>query len=331
MKRRVLVTSRSFARLVQTGKELLEGAGFELHHVAHQDSPLTAEKLARIVRDIKPDAIVAGVEPITWEVLAASDRLRMIMKHGVGIDNIDLDAATSLNIVVANAPGTNTDAVADLAISMMLALLRDVCNANNTTKEGKWERYIGRELGALVVGVIGTGRIGAQVIKRVHGFGARILAYDVQRNDRLVKEYGVEYVPLDQLLVNSDIVTLHIPLTDRTRQMIDDRTLSKMKEAAYLINCARGELIDERALYNHLKSGHIAGAALDVFVDETPRDKLLLKLDNVLATPHIAAYTYEAIQKMDRICAKTIIDTFQGKIAENVLNPDVVGQIDWEH
>jgi len=247
----------------------------------------------------------------------------MVMKHGVGIDNIDLDAATSLGIVVANAPGTNTEAVADWVIATMLSLLRGVCAASNSTREGEWERFVGHELGAMTVGVIGTGRIGVEVIKRLRGFGAEVLSYDVVQHPELVSEYGVCYVSLEELLQQSDIVTLHVPLIEQTKGMIGARELSCMKDSAYLINAARGELVDEDALHKSLKARRIAGVALDVYATEPPQASPLIKLDKVLATPHIAAYTYEAMELMDRMCAKTIVDVFKGKQLQNILNPAV--------
>lgn len=323
---KVLVSSRSFAQITSVGEEILTEAGFEVHRIGPEERPLDAAKMARIVSREDPDVIISGAEPITAEVLAASSRLRMIMKHGVGVDNIDLGAATSLRIMVANAPGTNTEAVADWVIGAMLSLLRGICAASDSTRAGKWERFVGRELGARIVGVIGTGRIGTGVIKRLHGFGATMQAHDVVQNDELASNYGVRYVSLDELLGASDLVTLHVPLMEQTKGMIGVAELSRMKETAFLINAARGELVDEAALCEHLKAGRIAGAALDVYSTEPPLASPLIKLDNVLATPHIAAYTYEAMECMDRMCAETISATFAGKRSPNLLNPAVLGE-----
>ncbi len=322
---KALVSSRSFANIVSVGEEILTGAGFEVRRIGPEERPLDAAKMVAIISREQPDVIISGAEPLTAEALAACPNLRMVMKHGVGIDNIDLDAATSLGIVVANAPGTNTEAVADWVITTMLALLRGVCAASHSTRAGKWERFVGRELGAMAIGVIGTGRIGVEVIKRVCGFGTTVLAYDVVQNDELKSRYGVRYVSLDELLGTSDLVTLHVPLMEQTRKMIGTAELSRMKETAYLINAARGELVDEEALYEHLKAGRIAGAALDVYSTEPPLASPLIKLDNVLATPHIAAYTYEAMELMDRMCAETITTIFARKRSPNLLNPAVLG------
>lgn len=320
--RLILITSRSFGQVVPVGKELLTSAGFELRHIAPiRGSHLAPEDLVAVVKQEEPYAIVCGVEPITADVLAASKKLRLVVKHGVGVDNIDLDAAASLGIVVAYTPDTNTEAVADLTLGLILALLRGICKADNSTREGKWDRFIGHELGALTVGLIGTGRIGSAVARRVHAFGAHILAYDLVQNTALVEKYGVRYVALNELLSTSDIVSLHVPLTPETRGMIGAKELSLMKPSAYLVNTARGELVDEEALYRFLRDRRIAGAALDVFSKEPPKGSPLLQLDNVIVTPHIGAYTYQAIERMDRMVAETIISFARGKQLSNIVTP----------
>jgi len=321
----VLVSSRSFGNVVTVGDDLLQNAGFTVHRVREEERPLNDAKLASIVSREHPEVLIPGAEPLPESVLAASEELRMVMKHGVGVDNIDLGAATSRGIVVANAPGTNADAVADLTLGLMLTLLRRICTANASTRSGAWERYMGHELGASVVGIVGTGRIGAAVARRVHAFGAKLLACDVVENEQLKAECGLRYVPLGRLLREADIVTLHAPLTKDTAKMIGTDALRAMKASAVLVNCARGELVDEDALYEHLKAAKLAGAAVDVFATEPPQDSRLLELDAVLATPHIGAYTYEAMTTMDRLCAETIIDVLvHGKTPDNVLNAEVL-------
>jgi D-3-phosphoglycerate dehydrogenase len=293
--------------------------------VEENERPLDEARVVSIVRRETPEVIISGAEPITARVLAASDRLRMVMKHGVGVDNIDLNAATSRGVVVANAPGTNTEAVADLTLGLILTSLRGICAANESTHSGGWERYVGHQLSGLTVGIIGTGRVGAAVARRVHAFGGSLLGYDVIENEELARNFGLHYVPLAELLESSDIVTLHAPLTPPTERMIGERELSKMKRSAILINTARGELVDEAALTRHLKAGRIAGAAVDVFSTEPPQDSPLLDVENVIATPHIGAYTYEAMETMDRLCAETIIGVLcEDKHPPNLLNPEVV-------
>ena len=308
----VLVSSRSFGSVVSIGEDILIKEGFRIRQVKPEERPLDDFKMQSIVASEKPNVIVCGAEPISEAVLKSSKKLSLVMKHGVGIDNIDLEAAASLKIPVAIAPGTNTEAVADFTVAVMLVLLRSICQAGNSTKRGEWKRYIGNELGMLTVGIVGTGRIGISVIRRLHGFETRILAYDIFHNEELESKYNLKYVDLDELLKRSDIVTLHVPLNDSTSRMIGHKQLEIMKKGAYLINLARGGLIDEEALYEHLKSKRIAGAALDVFSTEQPQKSPLLKLDNVLATPHLAAYTYEAMERMDRLCGEIIVSFFKG-------------------
>ena len=319
----VLVSSRSFGGISEEGVRLLKEAKFDVRRIASEERPITEEKFVEIVERENPEVVICGAEPISRKVIEACPKLTMIMKHGVGVDNIDIRAATELKIVVANAPGTNTEAVADLTIAMMLVLLRGIYQAVRSTKAGGWERYVGHDLGALMVGVVGTGRIGLSVIRRLRGFGSSLLAYDIVRNEALVGEPNFQYVSLDHLLQNSDIVTLHVPLVPGTRKMIGRKELGQMKSTAYLVNLARGELVDEEALYEFLDQNRIAGAAVDVFAVEPPQSSPLLTLNNVLATPHIAAYTYESMEHMDRVCAQTIIDTLQGKPCPNILNPEI--------
>ena len=322
----VLVSSRSFGQIVPDGEQLLARGGFDVRRVPDSERPLDAPKLARLVARECPTALIAGAEPIPREVLIASPMLKLVQKHGVGVDNIDVEAATAAGIVVTNAPGTNTEAVADLAVAFMLALLRQLVPAVESTRQGAWHRYMGRELGQLAVGVVGTGRIGRAVIRRLGGFGSRILAYDVIQDRSLAAAHNLRYVELDELIETSDIVTLHIPLMEGTRELLGRRELARMKKSAFLINIARGELVDETALAEHLAAGRIAGAGVDVFATEPPQDSPLLRLPNVLATPHIGAYTHEAMEAMDRVCAETVVALFSGGQSDHVVNPEVLGR-----
>jgi len=322
----VLVSSRSFGQIVPDGEQLLARGGFDVRRVPDSERPLDAPKLARLVARECPTALIAGAEPIPREVLIASPMLKLVQKHGVGVDNIDVEAATAAGIVVTNAPGTNTEAVADLAVAFMLALLRQLVPAVESTRQGAWHRYMGRELGQLAVGVVGTGRIGRAVIRRLGGFGSRILAYDVIQDRSLAAAHNLRYVELDELIETSDIVTLHIPLMEGTRELLGRRELARMKKSAFLINIARGELVDETALAEHLAAGRIAGAGVDVFATEPPQDSPLLRLPNVLATPHIGAYTHEAMEAMDRVCAETVVALFSGGQSDHVVNPEVLSR-----
>ena len=322
--KRVVVGSRSFGQLSDVGVKLLNGAGFDVWRIPPEERPLDESKMVEIVARENPEVVVTGAEPITKQVLEAGPNLRMIMKHGVGVDNIDIQTATTLGILVANAPGTNTEAVADMTIAMMLALLRGVYNAVQSTKSGGWERFVGHDLGELTIGVVGTGRIGLAVIRRLGGFGSDVLAYDIVHNQDLLSHPKVRYVEMAELLQDSDVVTLHVPLVADTKAMIGRNELEMMKPTAYLVNLARGELVDEVALFEFLQQKRIAGAAVDVYAVEPPKSSPLIGLDNVLSTPHIAAYTYESMEHISRICAQTIIDAMRSIACPNILNPQAM-------
>ncbi|MGB2982348.1 MAG: phosphoglycerate dehydrogenase [Candidatus Bipolaricaulia bacterium] len=320
----MLVSSRSFGQVARIGNELLEEAGFVPQRIGPEERPLDAAKLARILAAAEPDVLIAGAEPIPRGVLSASPNLQMVQKHGVGVDNIDLDAATELGIAVANAPATNTGAVADLVLGFMLSLLRSIVPAVMSTRAGSWDRFVGHELGRLTVGVVGTGQIGRAVIRRLAGFGSHILAYDVYEDATLAANTGIEYATLERLLRESDVVTLHVPLLDSTRNLISAESLRWMKKSAFLINIARGELVDEAALAEHLAAGSLAGAGVDVFTTEPPQESPLLGLSSVIATPHIGAYTSEAMECMARRCAETVIAVLAGEYPDNVLNREAL-------
>jgi D-3-phosphoglycerate dehydrogenase len=322
--KRVVVGSRSFGQLSDVGVKLLNGAGFDVWRIPSEERPLDESKMVEIITRENPEVVVTGAEPITRQVLEAGPNLRMIMKHGVGVDNIDIQTATTLGILVANAPGTNTEAVADMTIAMMLALSRGIYDAVRSTRSGGWERFVGHDLGELTIGVVGTGRIGLAVIRRLDGFGSDVLAYDIVHNQELLSHPKVRYVEMAQLLQDSDVVTLHVPLVADTRAMIGRNELDMMKPTAYLVNLARGELVDEVALFEFLQQRRIAGAAVDVYAVEPPKSSPLIGLDNVLSTPHIAAYTYESMEHMSRVCGQTIIDAMRSIACPNILNPQTI-------
>jgi D-3-phosphoglycerate dehydrogenase len=327
-KKKVLVSSRSFGQIVDIGNEILTREKFQIERILPEDRPVTEEKLHNLISRGDIVAIVSGSEAIGSKALEDVGRLRVISKHGVGVDNIDLDVATERGVVVTNAPGTNTQAVADFTIGLMLCLSRKICLANQSTTSGKWKKFIGRELWQKTVGVIGTGAIGKHVIRRLKGFDVKILAYDIEIDTNFASKYGVNYVSLAHLLKESDYVTLHVPLTKATEGMIGRKELGQMKRSSYLINAARGEIVDEDALYHALQAGEIAGAALDVFATEPPQRQNLLDLDNLIATPHMAAYTYRAMMRMDKLCAENIVKVIKGERSEHTVNPEVFSKLE---
>ncbi len=249
------------------------------------------------------EAIIVGLEKIDKAVLDHLPNVKVIVKHGAGIDNIDLELAKQKSINVYNVPGANRESVADAAFALMLNISRMVCLADKSVREGKWIRYYGVELGGKTLSIIGFGAIGKSVARRAMGFGMKILAYDVYPSEM----EGVELVDLDYAIENGDYISLHTPLLDSTYHMINSEKIGKMKSNAFVINTARGGLIDEEALIEALKNKKIAGAAIDVHENEPNVNPGFFDLDNVVVTPHLAGFTQEAANKISYACADYII------------------------
>jgi len=249
-------------------------------------------------------------------------KLRVIGRAGVGVDNIDADAATRRGIVVMNTPGANAVAVAELTIGLMLALARKLPVANATMHAGKWEKknLQGSELRGKTFGILGLGRIGLEVAKRAKGFGLEILGSDPFVSAAVARENGIKLVTLEELIVGSDYITLHVGLTTQTAGVINAKNLAAMKKGVRIINCARGELIDDAALVAALKSGHVAGAALDVFAVEPPKESPYFGLDNVILTPHIAGSTGEAQEAVGIQIARQVRDYLKLGVVQNAVN-----------
>ncbi|HEY7688433.1 MAG TPA: hydroxyacid dehydrogenase, partial [Dongiaceae bacterium] len=236
---------------------------------------------------------VRSAAKVTKDVLAAAKSLKVVGRAGIGVDNIDVPAATQRGIVVMNTPHGNSITTAEHAIAMMMALARQIPAADKSTHAGKWEksRFMGVEVAGKVLGIVGCGNIGTIVADRAHGLKMRVLAFDPFLSEERACDLGVQKVELDDLLARADFITLHTPLTDATRHIIDAKALAKTRAGVRLINCARGGLVDEAALKAALESGHVAGAALDVFAEEPAKQNPLFGLDQVIATPHLGAAT----------------------------------------
>jgi D-3-phosphoglycerate dehydrogenase len=254
--------------------------------------------------------------------MACAPKLRVIGRAGVGVDNIDAEAATRRGIVVMNTPGANAVAVAELTIGLMLALARKLPAANSTMHAGKWEKknLQGTELKGKTLGILGLGRIGLEVAKRARGFGLEIIGSDPFVSAAVARENGIRLVTLDELIANSDYITLHVGLTPQTTGVINAKTLAAMKKGVRIINCARGELIDDAALVEALKSGQVAGAALDVFAVEPPKNSPYAELENVILTPHIAGSTAEAQEAVGVQIAMQVRDYLKLGVAQNAVN-----------
>jgi D-3-phosphoglycerate dehydrogenase len=255
-------------------------------------------------------------------LMAHAPKLRVIGRAGVGVDNIDSAAATRRGIVVMNTPGANAVAVAELTIGLMLALARKVPAANTSMHSGKWEKKIllGSELRGKTLGILGLGRIGLEVAKRAKGFGLEIIGSDPFVSAAVARENGIKLVTLDELIAGSEYLTLHVGLTPQTTGVINAKTLATMKKGVRIINCARGELIDDAALVEALKSGQVAGAALDVFVEEPLKNSPYAELDNVILTPHIAGSTGEAQEAVGIQIARQVRDYLKLGVVQNAVN-----------
>jgi D-3-phosphoglycerate dehydrogenase len=269
------------------------------------------------------DALIVRSETrVTADLLAVGRSLRVVTRAGVGTDNIDVPAATERGIVVLNTPGPNAIAAAEHTLGLLLALLRRIPRADASLKAGRWERkaFVGHELYHKTLGVLGLGRIGREVATRARAFGMEVLAYDPYVAPSVAESVGAHALPLDDLLARADVLTLHLPLQAETRGMIGARELARLKPGAYLVNCARGGLVDEAALAAALASGRLAGAALDVFEREPPTGSPLLGLDNVVATPHLAASSVEAQLGVALAAAESTLAALNGELVENAVN-----------
>jgi D-3-phosphoglycerate dehydrogenase len=266
--------------------------------------------------------VVRSAVQVDDALMEHAPRLRVIGRAGVGVDNIDAEAATRRGVVVMNTPGANAVAVAELTIGLMLALARKLPTANSTMHAGKWEKKSlqGAELRGKTLGILGLGRIGLEVARRARGFGLEIIGSDPFVSAAVARENGIRLVSLDELIAGSEYLTLHVGLTPQTHGVINAKTLASMKKGIRIINCARGELVDEAALVDALKSGHVAGAALDVFTVEPPKDSPYAALDNVILTPHIAGSTAEAQEAVGIQIAMQVREYLKLGVVQNAVN-----------
>lgn len=307
---KVLIASRSFGPNCPEALERMRAAGCELIPNKPGRAPTEQELLERI-GDI--DVLISGTEPVTARVLAAAPRLKVIAKHGVGYENIDLEAAKARGIPVALVGGAIVDSVADMTMALLLALARQIPQGDSSVRQGQWRRMVGIELRDKILGIVGLGQIGKGVCRRARGFGLQVIAYDVYQDEQFAKSWGVRYVPFDKLVATADFITLHAPVTGDSRHLIDAARLQQMKQSAFLINTARGELVDEEALFVALQQKRLTGAASDVFQREPPGENPLLQLDNFIATPHSAGQTQDGLRRMGEITAENALRVLAGE------------------
>jgi len=314
---KILITPRSFTSASKKPLEMLEEKGYEIIK-NETGKPLNEREMLLLIKDV--DGIIIGIDKLNIEIIRQTCNLKVISKYGVGVDNIDIKAATEQGIVVTNTPMANIDAVADIAFALMLALARKIPEANRETKAGNWKKFIGTSVWRKKLGVIGLGKIGRQVVKRAQGFEMEILCYDIIQDEEFARQFGVRYVDLETLLKESDYITIHAPLSDATRNMIGYKELEMVNENSFIINTSRGGIIDESALYDALKNNKIKGAGLDVYEKEPPENSPLMELENVIMLSHNGAYTEEAIANMGIESAQNLIDVLEGREPENRIN-----------
>lgn len=282
---------------------------------------LSPEDLKKIIGAYDAILIRSGTK-LTKDVIEKASSLKIIGRAGVGLDNVDLAAATKKGIIVVNAPAGNTISTAEHTMSLIMALSRNIPQASESLKNGEWDRkkFMGVELYGKTLGIIGLGRIGAEVAARAISFKMNILAYDPFLSADIAKKLKIELVELERLLKMSDYITVHTPITDQTKHMLGEKEFKMMKDGVRIINAARGGIIDEKALYKAIESKKVAGAALDVFEKEPPADSPLLKLDNVIVTPHLGASTEEAQVNVSVDIAETVRDALLNRGLKNAVN-----------
>ncbi|WMJ83522.1 phosphoglycerate dehydrogenase [Oscillospiraceae bacterium LTW-04] len=308
--KKVMITSRSFGSIDDTPMDILKDAGYE---IVLRGKDFDQQKFNAEIADY--DALVIGAHDFPAEVLAGCKKLKIICKHGAGLDNIPIEAAKAQGIMVCNVPGTNANAVADLTFGLMLCCARQIVAANNRVHTGAWKTITGTDVYAKTLGLLGFGAIAKNVARRAAGFNMKVLAYDP-----FIKTLPEEFSHVTlcdnimEVISQCDFLSLHLPLTDETRGMIGAKELSAMKQGAYLINAARGGIVDEKDLYNALVSGRLAAAAMDVSEKE-PIDPAnpLLTLENVVITPHLGMYSKEAIGAVSTICAQNAAAMLTGE------------------
>ncbi len=302
---KILITPRSFSQNSDEPRNTLIDKGYELI-----DNPygriMTEEEIGKLVEDV--DGIILGVEPFSKSVMERAKKLKVISRYGVGTDNIDLDYAREREIRVFRTVGANTDAVAEYAFGLMLDLARKITYIDKQCHTGNWQKIKTTEINKKTLGLIGFGAIGRTVAKRASGFEMHVIAFDPYADADAAVEMGVKLVDLDTLYRASDFISLHLPLTMDTKDLINEAAFAKMKQTAIFVNTARGGVVNEQALYTALKSGQIAGAGIDVFETEPPAIPEMLELDNLVVGAHCAASTLEAIDNMSSMAVENLIN-----------------------
>ncbi len=311
-------------------RQVLLDGGFE---VVYPDDPLSLKQPDVLIENLQGiDAVIASVEPYNRQVLQASN-LKVVARNGVGYDSVDVATASELGIAVAITPGINQHSVAEHTMALMLAAAHGYPARQAEARSGKWQRKVLPRLAGKTLGLVGLGAIGKAVVPKALGLGLKIIAHDPYPDEAFAQQHGIPLCSLDELLAQSDVVSLHLPCTAETTDIINAKTLAQMKPGAILVNTGRGGLVDEEALAESLQNGHLRAAALDVFKTEPlPADSPLAQLDSVLVCPHMGGLDEESLAGMAELAAKNIVELHQGQWPENgrIANPEIRERWKWE-
>jgi D-3-phosphoglycerate dehydrogenase / 2-oxoglutarate reductase len=311
---KVLITTVPFGAINKIPFQLLEENDIE-YIINPYNRKLKDHELCELIKDF--DAIIAGTEVISRQAIKNGDKLKIISRVGVGLDGVDLIASRDHSVKVTYTPEAPAPAVAELTIGLMICLLRNIHISNNYMHNSKWHRFFGRRIAEITIGIIGAGRIGGKVLRRTKSFGTpKILVNDINVDHNLGREFKLDWVTKEEIYKNADIVSLHLPLTKKTLNMIKKKELLMMKKNAILINTSRGGIINENDLYDVMKSGHLHGAAIDVFVNE-PYVGKLSNLDNCVLTSHIGSMSEDCRGRMEIEATQEIVNFYQGKSLSN--------------
>jgi len=311
---KVLITTVPFGKNDRFPLDLLENNGTE-YLVNPHNKKLTENQLSELIGDF--EVLIAGTEQITDKVMSQAPKLKLISRVGIGLDSVDLNAAKKRGIKISYTPDAPAPAVAELTLSMILTLLRSVHVSNLQMHHGNWERIFGRRLTDVTVGIIGVGRIGTHLLRCMSGFGKiNILANDIMPNNKLNRDFNLEWVTKDQIYKESDIISLHLPLTSLTRNMICREQLLQMKKGAFIINTSRGGIINEDDLHKAMEEGHLGGAAIDVFEKE-PYTGKLIEIDRCLLTAHMGSMSIDCRSQMEIEATEEAVRFLAGKPLES--------------
>ena len=320
--KRLLISARSFGKNDPAHVPTLQDAGFTIYE-CRETVDMDKSYLEELLPDI--ETWVVNAYPIDKTLMAKCPNLRLIIKHGIGVDNIDIPAATKRGIIVMNTPKVNPLPVADLSMTLLMCLTRRIVEAYQCVVSGDWKQFLGTGVYGRYLGILGLGQIGLAVADRAAGFGMKILGYDPYAGERIkAQRSDIEVVGFHELLKRADFVSLNLPLSEETRGLMGKDALEQMKPTAMVVNTSRGKIVDEAAMYEALVSKRIAGYATDVFEKEPPTDSPLLALPNVLATPHIGWYTQDHMRSLGDQVIASVFSIYEGESPDTILNPEVL-------